>query len=111
MDVLLTGLAVLGLGVGVDIDLAAWPVDHSTNIAYIKIKMSIVYRIGEILCIITMDLIRLPSPTGVTEQIWSTALPGWQLGGGGEQGPAAWPVRHGQAPPTFSKTRRSEGGR
>ncbi len=61
-----------GLGVGVDIDPVAQVVSHGTDITYIMIKMSIVYRIGEILCImcavwlITM-LIRLPSHTGVTE--------------------------------------------
>ncbi len=57
--------------------------------------MSIVYRIGEILCIlITMDLIRLPSPTGVAVEVWSTVLPNWGLGVRVDIDLAAWMVNH-----------------
>ncbi len=81
------------VGVGVEVDPKAWPVGHGTNITYIKTKMSIIYQIGEILCmayilLILMKWIRLPSPVGTAEQVWSAELPNWKLGVGVEVDPA-----------------------
>ncbi len=65
--------------------------------------MGIIYREGEILCtvytlillLIWMGSTRLPPPTGVAVEVWSTALPDWRSGVGVEVDPAAYVVIYG----------------